>query len=76
MSVKGQTERENVMLKRLAKLGAGLAAVATALLFLPAATADASVCDDGWVIYNAYERMGDAPTAWAILQKLADMGCD
>jgi hypothetical protein len=62
------------MSRTLAKIGAGLAAVAAVFMF-SAGTADASVCDDGWTLYNAYEQMGDAPTAWAMLRNLSDMGC-
>lgn len=63
------------MSKRIAKFGAAIAGLVAGLVFLNVGTAGADVCSDGWTIYNAYEEMHDAPTAWAMLANLHDMGC-
>jgi hypothetical protein len=63
------------MSQRHVKVGAVLAAVVASFVALPTGTASADVCDDGWLIWNAYVEMGDTATAFAMLDTLADMDC-
>jgi hypothetical protein len=60
---------------RIGPIGATVAAAVAFFVAMPAGTANASVCDDGWVLYNTYSQNGYNATAWAMLDTLELNGC-
>jgi hypothetical protein len=65
----------NKLSVRLAIMGATTAAATAGLLAIPTGPANASVCDDGWTIFNAYCDNGYLASCWAMLNTLELNGC-
>jgi hypothetical protein len=63
------------MTKAIVRITAVLFGVVAGFATIPAATASADICDDGWKLYNAYSEMGDNATTWAMLENLGAHGC-
>lgn len=50
-----------------------LVALIASLFAIPAGTANASICSDGFTLANIYSEMGDMDTAWAIYRNLIEI---